>query len=256
MINDHITEEEVIHLDSGFFFGLGVFETILVKNNQPILLKEHLDRLNAGLKILNINKYIEEEYTRDQIKRISTENCAIKITVSDKNTLFSKREIIYQKEDYQKGFSLKISNIRRNPRSHITYIKSTNYIDNMLEKQKATEEGFHEVVFLNNENEITEGSMTNLFFVKENKIYTPLIECGLLAGVLRSWIINNYEVIQGHYTLEEVKKSDGVFVTNSLVGIMKVVQIEDAQVNTSAIVNEIQIEYRKFLEVNNCESEN
>lgn len=256
IINDIITEEEVITLDNGFFFGLGVFETILIKNNQPILLKEHLDRLNIGLKTLNINNYIEEEYARDQIKKLPGDNCAVKITVSDKNILFNKRDIPYKEEDYKIGFSLKVSNIRRNPSSPITYIKSINYIDNILEKQKAIDEGYNEVLFLNWKDQVTEGSLSNIFFVKDNKLYTPLVECGLLEGILRSWIISRYEVTQGHFTLEDIQKSDGAFLTNSIMGIMKVSKIEDVIMHTCPNINKLQTEYKQFLEVSKYESAN
>ncbi|PKM52506.1 MAG: 4-amino-4-deoxychorismate lyase [Firmicutes bacterium HGW-Firmicutes-7] len=250
IINEHITEEEVIKLDSSFFFGLGVFETILINNSQPIMLKAHLDRLNQGLKLLNIDKYIDEKYTLLQINKLTGENYALKITVSDKNILFSKREIGYKAEDYERGFSLKVSKVRRNPSSPSTYIKSTNYLDNLLEKQRAKDEGFHEVLFLNGIDYITEGSMSNLFFIKDHKLHTPSIECGLLAGVLRSWIIDRYEVIQGQYTLDEIRKSDGIFLTNSLMGIMKVSDIEGIQVKTCPNIKKFQTDYRHFLEVN------
>ena len=52
-----IYEEDNIKLDSGYLFGRGVFETILIKEN-PIFLKEHIERLNKGIKYLKLGDKI------------------------------------------------------------------------------------------------------------------------------------------------------------------------------------------------------
>ncbi len=60
IINGNISDDEKILLDNGFFFGMGLFETILVKNAYPLFLDLHLERLNNGLKRLGIQKSISE----------------------------------------------------------------------------------------------------------------------------------------------------------------------------------------------------
>lgn len=248
VLNGNLEEKQMVNLDRGFLYGCGVFETILMKGHQPILLEEHLTRLNKGLKTLNIAQVLKETDARNEIKKLQANNCALRISVSDENILYSTRPMTYKKEHYEKGFSVKVSEITRNPKSHITYIKSFNYMDNGIERQSALDAGFNEVLFLNGEGLVAEGSTSNIFFIKDNSIYTPSVECGLLVGVLRNWVMVHYPVIEGKFTIEQVINAEGVFLTNSLMGIMKVSQIGDAPINNHPLIQKLQKEYTNFLE--------
>lgn len=221
-----IFNEEKITLDDGYFFGRGVFETILVKS-KPIFLKEHIERLNKGIRILELGDEILIEDILNLIEKYSIKNCVLKIVVSKRNLVLEVRENKYKSGDYLKGFSLKLSNVYRNSKSKLTYIKSINYLENIIERENITKQGYDEVLFLNEKGLVTEGSASNIFIIKENKIYTPKVESGLLPGVVRKFIINEFDVIEKEITLEDVLNADEVFVTNSLLGIMGISKIED-----------------------------
>ncbi|MBC7960058.1 MAG: aminotransferase class IV [Vallitaleaceae bacterium] len=246
-------EDEKIKLDGGYLYGMGVFETLLIKKGEPIFLLDHLDRLHRGLRVLNIQQSIELEEAQAQINKLNCEDGAVRISVSQENIIFSKRALTYKDEDYENGFSLAISEIERNPKSHMTYIKSFNYLDNAIERQRAIAAGYQEVLFLNPLGEVTEASTANLFFISKGQIFTPQVECGLLAGVLRKWILNNYPVQEGRFTVDDLVQSDGVFLTNSLIGIMKVRQIGTHKLLESPEIARIQKEYLKFLEAHTYE---
>lgn len=248
VLNGNLEEKQMVNLDRGFLYGCGVFETILMKGHQPILLEEHLTRLNKGLETLNIAQVLNETDVRNELKKLQAENCVLRISVSDENILYTTRPMTYKKEHYEKGFSLKVSEITRNPKSHITYIKSFNYMDNGIERQNALDAGFNEVLFLNSEGFVAEASTSNIFFIKDNLIYTPSVECGLLEGVLRNWVMAHYPVIEGKFTLEQVLNAEGVFLTNSLMGVMKVCQIDDTPISNHPLTKSIQIGYSDFLE--------
>ena len=87
--------------------------------------------------------------------------------------------------------------------------------------------GIDEVLFLNEYGEITEGSISNLFFIKNGKIYTPEVSCGLLNGVIRSLIKSDFPLIESKIKMEELQTFEEVFATNSLMGIMPVCKIAD-----------------------------
>ena len=70
---------------------------------------------------------------------------------------------------------------------------------------------------------------------------------GLLNGTIRDWIINNFEVIECDITMKDLKSMDEVFVTNSLLGIMKVKSIEDLQFNKNVITKSIRDRYKKYI---------
>ena len=104
----------------------------------------------------------------------------------------------------------------------LTSIKSTNYIENILEKQKASKNGYNDVVFFNEKGFVSETSCANIFIVKDNKIVTPHKNDGLLGGIIRNWILVNFDVCEKSITKEELENADEVFLTNSLMGIMSV----------------------------------
>lgn len=237
IINGNVENEKII-LDNGYYFGRGVFETILVKD-RPIFLSQHCERLKRGLSVLNISAVIDEDYITRSVEQYNIHDCILKVVVTEKNIVLSTRQSVYKPEDYIRGFKVKFSKLKRNPYSHTTYLKSLNYTDNVLEKEKAAQEGFDEVLFLNTNDELAEGSISNVFLVKDNKIFTPEVGCGILDGIVRGWVLDNFEVCEGRYTIEDVKKADEVFITNSVMGIMKVDTIDGFKKYESNVVYEI-----------------
>jgi 4-amino-4-deoxychorismate lyase len=241
-----------IYLDSGFFFGRGVFETILV-NEKPVLLEEHIERLNNGLKTLGINKVITKKEIYSATENLPCKNCVLKIMVSEKNTVITTREVSYKYSDYEKGFSLALSEVRRNAHSNLTYVKSFNYVENIIERDKIISKGYNEALFLNTEGFISEGAVSNIFFIENGVIFTPKIKCGLLPGIVRQFVLDNslamgVKIQEGEFKLNRLIEAEGVFITNSIMGIMKVVKIQDKVINESTVVSKIKRYYDRYVE--------
>lgn len=230
-----------MELDDGYFFGLGFFETIAVENGRPIFLDWHLERLVDSCTSLGISF----SYSRKDVENILREkDCpskgVLKIVASPKNTLFLTRENHYGPDDYEKGFCLAYSRVRRNETSPLTYRKSLNYGDCILEKRAVAGTKIQEPIFLNTRGEIAEGATTNLFFVKDGGLYTPETSCGLLPGILRRWILTESSrlgetVRQCRIHPEEVEDFDECFVTNSLLGIMPVTELEGVHFSSQEV---------------------
>lgn len=246
IVNGQIKGEDFTLLDSGFYFGLGLFETMKVIN-KPLFLMQHIYRLNSGLAKLGISRKIEEGYVLECIRKYNIQNCVLKLVVTEENIIVTTRQIPYMPEDYNRGFTLKVSDIRRNPYSHTAYVKSLNYTDNLIEMKKAKEEGFNEVLFLNTGGKIAEGSTSNIFFIKDDKIFTPNIQCGILNGIVREWVLTNFKVQEGSFSLEDILTAEEVFITNSVIGIMKVTAINDSKFNSGAKVKDISDCYEDYI---------
>ena len=247
-MRDIIFNEDKINLDSGYFFGRGVFETILVKD-KPIFLKEHISRLNEGIKILNIGDKVIEEDILNIINKHNIKYCGLKIVVTEKNIVLEKRDIPYKSDDYLKGFSLKLSNINRNSKSKLSYIKSINYLENILEREEALNNGYNEVLFLNEKGFLSEGSMSNIFIVIDKEIYTPSIKCGLLPGIVRNFLIKEYKIIEKELTLEDIMMADEIFITNSLLGIMRISKFGNRILTENKITIMLRKEYEAKIEI-------
>jgi 4-amino-4-deoxychorismate lyase len=246
LLNDELKIEEKINIDSGLYFGRGLFETMLVKNN-PIFLEAHLNRINSGLKVIGVNKEVTEEEVLEAVKKLNCRDCVLKLVVTEKNIIYLTRKNNYTEEQYKEGFSVKISCVKRNPYSKITYLKSLNYLENVLEHEKCIEEGYDEVLFFNINNELSEGSVSNVFFIKSKKIYTPSINCGLLNGTVRKFIIKNYDVIEGKFNKDDLIHADEIFLTNSIIGIMKVSNIFGNDMSSNDYVEDIRKNYEKCI---------
>ena len=235
-----------IKLDNGLFFGKGLFETILVKE-KPVFLKEHIKRINNSCKVLDIERNIDYREVLNFIEENNIRNKAFKITLTDENTIYSTRGIPYTKEDYEKGFSLCLSKVLRNSTSKLTFVKSTCYIENIMEKALAKDLGYDETIFLNEKGFLAEGATSNIFFIKDNKILTPKVDVGLLNGIVRKWVIHNFRVEEGEYTLDDLMSSKGIFITNSLLGIMKVCEFQGKKFNNHDKIEEVIKAYKKSI---------
>jgi 4-amino-4-deoxychorismate lyase len=243
-----IYNEGKINLDSGYFFGRGVFETILIKD-KPIFLEEHISRLNEGIKILNIGEKVIQEDILNVINKNDIKYCGLKIVVTEKNIVLEKRDIHYKYDDYLKGFSLKLSNLNRNSKSKLSYIKSINYLENILEREEALKNGYNEVLFLNENGYLSEGSMSNIFIIRDKEIYTPSIKCGLLPGIVRNFLVKEYRIIEKELTIEDAMMADEIFITNSLLGIMGISRFENRVLTENKITIMLRKEYEAKIEV-------
>lgn len=236
-----IYQNSNIEIDSGLFFGRGVFETILVKE-KAVFLDEHIERLNKSINALSLGKAINKDDVISFINENNIKNKALKIVVTEKNLVYATRDIKYKDEDYINGFKVRISEVLRNSTSRVVAFKTLNYLENIIEYELCQSSGFNEAIFFNELGNLCEGCTSNIFIVKNKNIYTPPVKDGLLPGVVRNWVIKNFQVKEARITKEELLNSDEVFLTNSLVGVIKVSSIED-KLFDSEVVKEIKKQY-------------
>ncbi|BBE31719.1 4-amino-4-deoxychorismate lyase [Tepiditoga spiralis] len=237
MYNGNLVNKE---LSLGYQYGYGVFETIKVLNGKLIFFKEHTERLFEGCSKLEINfKYTLNELfhiSKNFLNKTNFKNGSLKLIVSknkdSSDLLITLNNKIYTKSQYEKGFKIKISSIKKSETSILSKIKSLNYMENIYCLNKAKAAGYDETIFLNSKNYICEGTISNIFFIKNKKLYTPSLKNGLLNGIIRSKIIeicrqNSIDITEGNYTLEDLLKADEIFLTNSLMGVMPVLKVNN-----------------------------
>jgi branched-chain amino acid aminotransferase len=129
------------------------------------------------------------------------------------------------------GVSIGIPNVRRNhPRCLDPQIKSNNSLNTILAKMEAKKMGVFEAVLLNLDGYLTEGTTTNIFFVRGGRIYTPALSSGLLEGVTRGALIRvarraKYNVQEGRYTLADLRRADEIFLTSTTLEMVPVVKV-------------------------------
>ncbi len=232
-----------MQLDDGFQFGIGAFETIAVYENKAIFIDNHLERLNTTLSFLGIERIVTEKDIQSFLDTKKEDYYALKIMVSEKNLIVTTRPITYTKDKYLLGFETDFSTLKRNNTSPFVFHKTLNYGECILEKRLATKKSLDELIFLNFEDEICEGTTSNIFFVKNKQIFTPKISCGLLSGIMRDYVCKNYDVIEKSIKTLELNDFDECFVTNSLMGIMPVNILADKKFEKREVTTEILNNY-------------
>ena len=239
----------MITADEGYFFGLGAFETIAVEKGKPVFLKEHYERLFQAMMFFGLQVDLEE-LGRKVRENLRTEEMqmgrkVLKITVSQKNIIVSTKENPYKEDDYKQGFTAAYAQIRRNETSPLTYHKTLNCGDCILEKRRAKDNGIREHIFLNTKGQIAEGTVSNVFFVKDGQITAPPLSCGMLPGILRQYLYRNYKIHERIILPEQVPEFQEMFITNSLLGIMPVRNLDGFQFPGMETGLKLMEEYRK-----------
>lgn len=244
-----------IELDQGYQFGLGAFETIALEHGHPVFLERHLNRLEKAAEFLKLgsleSRGITCEEVLDYLVNIAEEekqHGALKIMLSEKNVVFQVRGNHYREEQYRQGFVMDFSEIRRNETSPLVGYKTMNYGDCILEKRAAAEAGMDERIFLNTCEEISEGTVSNIFFVRGGKLETPAMGCGLLPGIIREYLCETEEAEETVIYQEMLNHYEECFVTNSLMGIMPVKQLGDRTFTQFGRTLDLREKYLKLIQ--------
>lgn len=239
-----------ITLDEGYSFGLGAFETIAVKDGKLIFLDRHLRRLDRALHFLKIGTLdecgITEKQVIDYVKQKKLTDGACKLTVSKENVVFQQRQNPYTDDIRRTGFVMDFSSVRRNETSPLTAYKTLNYGDCILENRQAHGLGMNERIFLNTKGQISEGTVSNIFFVRNGKLYTPDLSCGLLPGILREYLCETENVEEAVIYPAELGQYEECFVTNSLMGIMPVNQLGEWKSESREVTNQLLKKYESI----------
>lgn len=234
--------------DSGFSFGMGVFETMSVHNGRCVMLDRHMARLLHGLEILDIPTAIDRSSIEEHVSDGNLDGHVLKVEVSEKNVIFSDRVNPYDESMYSRGFVMNISKVRRNESSPLTYIKSLGYGDSIMEKRRSKRNGFDEPLFLNSRGEICEGATSNIFFSRKGRLFTPDVGCGLLPGTVRGFILDDLGAEECTIAVDDMESFDGCFISNSVLGIMPVNSIEDVTFRNRIVAESLRDAYRKAID--------
>lgn len=234
-------------------FGIGLFETIKVEE-EPIELNLHMDRMFNSIKELNLSLKYEKDFLIKEvlkyIKENQISNKALRITVYDEGYNISTRDIVYTKKKYEDGFKLNISPIKRGD-SLINRHKTTNYFESIYTKNYALQNGYDDGIFTNIDNVVLECSMSNIFFIKSNKIFTPNSKLSILNGITKRRIMDicgelNIQLEELEIKSDKMKEFDFTFISNSLMGIMKISSIENIEyAGSNEIFDKISYAFNK-----------
>ena len=236
--------------DRGLKFGDGIFETILIRNNKPILLDEHLKRLEETSKLLNINFKINKSTLKklinDGIVKLSLRNdqfgsvrinysrgANIGRTLNIDSTLETKDldnlwlEFFRIKPNFS-PISVFISEIeKRNEFSLMSKCKTFSYNQAIQVLKEANEKSFDDSILLNTSGELCCGSTFNLLIKRNNKWITPRKESGCLEGIMITRALE-LNIVKEELIFPKFHDDDIIIAINSL-SCRQIKQVNDLQ---------------------------
>ncbi len=238
-------EAKISPFDHGFLYGLGLFETFRVYNGHPFLLDDHFQRLAISLQQLNIRFDLNKKEICEIITQLLALNklkdAYIRFNVSAGNAPIGLQTEVYSSPNVivfikpmpslvhkKKAVFL---NTPRNTPEGAERLKSHHYLNNIIGKREvisADTEG----IFLTNNGYVAEGVVSNIFWVKENKVYTPSLQTGILNGITRQFVIellkkNAIPITEGFYSTKDVLEADEVFITNSIQEVVTITMLNN-----------------------------
>ncbi len=230
-----------------FLYGDAVFETLIIFNDKILFWEDHYFRLMSSMRIIRLDipdKYTPEFFKENIIKihnNISqTGNSRIRINIyrssggkykPEKNTpsfIISCESINYNTYKLNKGhYEVDLYKDYYLDNQLISSIKSNNKIINVVASIYASENGFNNCILLNKDKLVSEFINSNLFIIKDEKIYTPTLKSGCLNGVVRKNLFkilssSSFEVCEQDLSTFDITQSDEIFGTNIAQGIFSV----------------------------------
>lgn len=219
-----------------------IYEVIRIIDGVPIFLEGHIERMRKSAELISKSiKKSDEEITEEIHKLIAANeeyNMNIKLLCSNLDNPNQTFMIYYikssypEKRVYEKGIhTILFHSERENPNAKIVNSDLRGRINDEIKKQNA-----YEALLVNRNGYITEGSRSNMFFVKGDKAYTAPAG-DVLLGITRNEIMNvckekNIEVIEEEIHKDSLKDLDGAFMTGTSVNALPITTIDDIKLDS------------------------
>jgi branched-chain amino acid aminotransferase len=263
-VNGAIMPAEAAHIsvfDRGFQLGDGVFETLRARNGRVIELADHLVRLRrsaAGLGF-ELPAGFERWMLPGIAELLAAEglggpdgDASIRITVSRGTFLGrgllppdeqSMPTIVIQAwpvtptpvDHLERGLHLVVSTVRRDPSNPLAALKTTSRADYVYARLEARRAGADDALFLTIDGLLSEATSANVFFLRGDQLATPALDCAILPGTTRCWILGwagaaGLAPVEGSFTPDDLAAADEAFLCSSVAGILPVTRFQGAPI--------------------------
>lgn len=254
-----VPSDNILATNRAFLYGDGVFETVKVLDGKVLFLEDHYFRLMSGMRILRMEIPMEftMEYFQTQLLYAADANqCAdsarVRLTVyrnpggyylpTDRNVSFLAEatpldQLLYTvaKPQYEvdlfKDFYV--------TKQLLSSVKSTNRLVNITGSIFAHENGLENCLLVNDAKNVIEALNGNLFMLSGNKLVTPPVSEGCVAGVMRKQILalarkmEDIEMEEAEISPFDLQKADELFLTNVITGIQPITRYRKKEFATT-----------------------
>lgn len=222
-------------------YGKGIFTTIAVRDSTPLFWEKHWARLTRDSERVGIDMsaFSEAHVARELEQSLRNDGVIggrARITFLDNRAgekwpaaagVATKMSILTaRRKSLPLKFSLTTSPYRVNSRSPLVGVKSCNYLENLLSIEEARGRGFDEAIRVNDQGEIAGGCMSNIFWLKDSKLFTPHLDTGCLPGTTREYILENLPCEETREPIDTLNDVEAIFMTSAGLGIVRVCDLD------------------------------
>ncbi len=246
MLINGLYSHQIDSSDRGFQYGDGLFETIAIINGQATFLDHHLTRLEKDCTRLKI-LYPGTELLTTEVEELAknSDKAVLKIILTrgvggrgyrQPESIKTTRVLsIHPYPEYpdsykNQGIHTRFCDIRLGLNPALAGIKHLNRLEQVLARSEWFDPAIQEGIILDLNNHVIEGTMTNLFYIKDDIIYTAALTLSGVSGIMRSIIMTlcaNHQltVIEHDFSQEDILTADEIFVCNSIIDIWPITEL-------------------------------
>ena len=262
-------EASISVFDRGFLFSDSVYEVTAVIEGSLVDWQEHFSRLIRSLDHIDlVNNFQEEDFYQIQ-KKLIKENklkeglCYVQVTrgVAERDfnfakssslptvVIFTQEKLILRNPACKVG--IKIITVPDN-RWRRRDIKTTQLLAQSLAKTHAVKKGVDDSLLVQ-DGFINEGSSSNAFIIKDERIITPCLSNDILGGITRSSVIkfckkNNLEIKEQKINVNDLIVAQEVFLTSATGFVLPVIEVDGRRVGNGLIGDRVREIQKIYLE--------
>ncbi len=220
-------------------YGDGFFETMRIWNENILLSAYHKNRIEKTIDLLQYKApvgFSTEKLFREIITLCIANNCGssarVRLSFSNGNGGLSdlNHPFNYLIETWpiatspypfaETGLTVGIFPAIRKSCDKYANIKSSSALLYSLASRYALQQQWDDCIVLNQHGNICETTIGNIFWIKNDQIFTPALTEGSVAGVMRAWLLDNIKNVQETTgTPQDLEEADELFMTNAIKGI-------------------------------------
>lgn len=259
--NGRLVPESEAHVgvdDGGWLHGAGLFETMRAESERVFRLDDHLSRLRRSAEVLLHVLHPEILPTGDDLSGLIRANglrsARLRLTVSAGsmrggdstetprlNVCVSVSPLAQPPpEVYARGVQVKLCSFRTSPSDPLAGHKCTSYLGRLLGLREAQRAQCFEALWFTTLNHLAEGSISNVFLVRDGALLTPPLSTPVLPGIARDTTLTlaralGIEAREQVLSIDDLLEAEEVFLTNIVFQVLPVVRIERRDIGEGAV---------------------
>ena len=267
-------EARVSVYDGGWLHGAGLFETMRAEGGRVFRLESHVERLrrSAGaiLTPMERSDLPHEGAFRELLDRNGLKEARVRLTVSSGSMMEGEDGDVrrlticvtaaplsgYAAKLYDRGVQAAVCDFRQSPSDPLAGHKTTSYLPRLLGLRLAQQKRCTEAIWFTTRNQLAEGSISNVFVVRDGILKTPPLDTPVLPGIARELVLEftskcGIECEQCPLWIEHLLDADEVLLTNAIMQVMPVIRVERHDIGDGRVgpmAKRLLQEYRRRVE--------